>query len=245
MKNFIIRLLHAVLGYERYLRYFTRFRINNLKHDSRKQEYLYFEKLLADDANIVVIGANTGITTIPFALGKKKRNILAYEPVPSNYRVLKKTISHYSLDNIKAYQLALGKKAGEAEIVLPVHGGAKKHGMAHIKTPSIASAGEGPTFTVDVDVLDNRVELQDIKIDAIKLVAENYEKEILEGAKKLIEQHKPFIYCELWDNENRRPTMALIESYGYKIYYREQQDLKPYEGSNYSGKNFFFKPHNE
>jgi len=242
MKNTIIKTLHIILGYQRYLRYFTRFKIAFLKSDYRKHDFLFFEKLVGEKANIIVIGANTGITTIPFAKGKPERKVFAYEPLPSNYEVLQYCIQFYSLDNTKSYMIALGNKTGQFEIILPIIGGTKKHGMAYVNSASIDSLGAGEKHLIQMDKLDNLIELQNLRIDAVKLVAENYETEILEGAKDLIANHKPFIYCELWHNEKRNSALKLIQEYGYQIYYRDGELLKEYENSDYSGKNFFFKP---
>lgn len=243
MKDFIIRLLHLILGYERYLRYFTRFRITFLNSDKRKHDFLYFEKCLSNDAQIVVIGANTGITTIPFAKGNPNRTVYAYEPLASNFKILENTVQYYALRNIHSYNLALGNKTGHIEMILPIFNGARKHGMAHINDPSIESPETGETFTVEIQKLDDRAELHGTPIHAIKLVAENYELEILKGAKHLITAHKPFIYCELWHNKNRLHTLNLIREYGYDIYYRDGATLKEYTPSAYTGKNFFFKAH--
>ena len=50
---------------ERYLRMFSAFKIKTLRFDKRKSAFLYFTSLHGTDANIVVAGACTGITTIP------------------------------------------------------------------------------------------------------------------------------------------------------------------------------------
>ena len=245
MKNLFIKTLHFIFGYQRYLRYFTRFKIFFLKNDRRKHDFLYFEKILSEKANILVIGANTGITTIPFSKGKEERNIFAYEPLPSNFEILENCIKNYSLTNIKSYMIALGNSIGQKEMILPTINGTRKHGMAYINTSSIASLGDGKKFLIQMDKLDNRSELINNKIDAIKLVAENYETEIIKGAKNIIARDRPFIYCELWHNENRISTMELIQKYGYQIYYRKGKELLKFENSNYEGKNFFFKSNEE
>ena len=241
MKNKLIKSLHSILGYQNYLRLFTRFKIRFLRYDSRKSDFLFFENLVSDQANIIVIGANTGITTIPFAIRKSERKVFAYEPVPSNFETLQNCVKHYSISNIQNFMIALGNKTGENKMILPVLGGAKKHGMAHIDHDSINSLEKGESVSINMDKLDNRSELENLKIDAIKIVAENYETEILKGAQNLLAKHKPFIYCELWDNENRIETMNLIKEYGYQTFYRDGENLNLYANSNYKGKNFFFK----
>jgi len=242
MKTLILKLLHFVFGYERYTRLFSIFKIRTLSFDSRKTDFLFFETLLAADANVLVIGACTGITTVPLAKGKTGRKVIAYEPLSSNFKVLNQVVSHYRLSNVSTFQLGLGNRSEQREMVLPVLNGVKKQGMAHVIDPSIVLYNEGISEPIELDFLDNRSELKQLEIKGIKLVAENFEYQIIEGAENLIASHRPLIYCELWHNEKRDAVLELIQRYGYTVFYRDGNELLPYNHRNYSGKNFFFKP---
>ena len=59
--------MQRVLGYDRYLMLFSIFKIKTLVYDKRKADFLFFETMLSKEANVIVIGACTGITTIPIA----------------------------------------------------------------------------------------------------------------------------------------------------------------------------------
>lgn len=244
MKESIIKILHFILGYERYLKIFSIFKIRTLSLDGRKSDFLFFNELLGENAIIVVIGACTGITTIPFAKGKANRKVFAYEPLSSNFKVLNRVVSYFNLNNVFNYNLGLGNKTEKREIILPIFKGVKKQGMAHIKDSTILECNEGLSEMIELDILDNRKEINTIKIDAIKIVAENFEYQIFEGAKKIIENNKPLIYCELWDNERRNMVLELLKKYNYNIFCRKGNTLILYDKKNYSGKNFFFKPAN-
>lgn len=242
MKDLIIGLLHRILGYQRYLKLFSILKIRTLVVDSRKSDFLFFNTLLSKDANVLVIGACTGITTIPLALKNPQRTVWAYEPLSSNYSILNLVLKYFKLVNVLTFNVGLGNKQEQREIILPVLNGVKKHGMAHVKDPSIVEYNEGVTEFISLDLLDNRTELKSIKIDAIKIVAENFEYPIFEGAKLLIEKNKPLIYCELWNNNRRNDVLTLIKSYSYTVFFRQGNSLVVYNGENYNGKNFFFKP---
>lgn len=244
MKEAIIKILHFILGYERYLKIFSIFKIKTLALDGRKSDFLFFNELLGENAIIVVIGACTGITTVPLAKGKANRKVFAYEPLTSNFKVLNRVVNYFNLNNVFNYNLGLGNKTEKREIILPLLKGVKKQGMAHIKDSRILEYNEGLSEMIDLDILDNRKEINTIKIDAIKIVAENFEYQIFEGAKKIIENNKPLIYCELWDNERRNMVLEQIKKYNYNVFYRKGNTLIPYDKNNYSGKNFFFKPAN-
>ena len=245
MKESIIKVLHLIFGYENYLKIFSVLKVHTLSLDKRKSDFRFFEKLLVDNATVLVIGACTGITTVPLARKKKYRTVLAYEALPSNYKILNRVIEYFKLKNISTYSTGLGNVAERREIILPVIRGVKKHGMAHILDPAIRGYNVGFSETIELCCLDEREELQNRKIDAIKIVAENFEYQILEGAKVLLKTNKPFIYCELWDNLQRDKVLSLILTYGYNVFYRIDQQLIPYESGSYSGKNFFFQPADE
>ncbi|MBK9192139.1 MAG: FkbM family methyltransferase [Crocinitomicaceae bacterium] len=244
MKESIIKILHYILGYERYLKIFSIFKIRTLSLDGRKSDFLFFNELLNENATIVVIGACTGITTIPLKKGGKNRMVFAYEPLTTNFKVLNRVVNYFNSNNVFTYNLGLGNKQEKREIILPVLNGVKKQGMAHIKDSTISDYNEGLSEIIELDILDNRIEINTIKIDGIKIVAENFEYQIFEGAKKIIENNKPLIYCELWDNEKRNLVLDLIKKYNYNIFFRKGNTLIPYNKNNYSGKNFFFKPEN-
>lgn len=241
MKTLIIKLLHSIIGYSRYLKWFTIIKIWFLKMDSRKSDYLFFTKLLGEKSTVLVIGANTGMTTIPFASSHPKRKIYAYEPLKSNFDCLNSLVSFFSCLNVSTYQVGLADKNGVEKMILPKEKGAKKHGMSYVLAYNQDHKLKGDSFEVKLSRLDDREELKDIEVHAIKIVAENSEFEIFSGGNKLIGRWKPIIYCELWDNEHRAKTMNLIKSMGYEIYFRKGKELVPFKQELYKGKNFVFK----
>lgn len=84
MKTFVIKTLHHIFGYERYLFLFSICKIHTLRFFSKKWDYLYFVRELKPDYNVLVIGASTGITTIPIAKKCSEGKVIAYEPVETN-----------------------------------------------------------------------------------------------------------------------------------------------------------------
>ena len=193
MKNKIIGLLYKIVGWDNYIFIFTVFKIVTLRFDGRKKSFVHFTKLLPETSNTLIIGACTGITTIPIAKKTKKGKVFAFEPMPFNFNALNKVSRFFKLTNIIAFNTAVGNTSGEIEMTLPKIGGTFKHGMSHVADDSVVNYNEGKRFTAKLNRIDDYVELQNIKIDAVKLVAENFEKQILEGANNLILKNKPFI----------------------------------------------------
>lgn len=244
LKNKIIRFLHFAFGYDNYLKSFTIFKILSLNFDKRKSDFLFFNRQLKPDDRIIVIGACTGITTIPLAKGFPKRTVFAYEPLLSNYNVLVKAIFIYRLTNILTFNIGLGNRCEERDFILPMVKGVKKQGLAHVVDKTITDYNEGLIEKVKIDILDQREELKNVRISAMKVVAENFEPYIFEGARNIILKNKPLIYCELWENHNRENVFSIIKSLGYSVYYRTGDNLLLFDDKAYLGKNFFFKPIN-
>jgi FkbM family methyltransferase len=246
MKSFIIRTLHSIFGYRKYLYVFSTCKISTLWLFRKKWDYLYFVHHLKPEANIVIIGASTGITTIPIAKKCNKGKVFAYEPIQDNFDTIKKLIRYYKLNNCTAYNIALGDiSANSKSMLIPIVKGVIKQGMAHMDVESIKKYDKYIIVQVEVTTLDDREEIQNMQIDGLKLIAENYEYEILKGAEKTIKRSKPVIYCELWDNQKRNEVIHLIESFGYRSFYRAYGELKTVDINQYRNRNLFFIPINE
>jgi hypothetical protein len=113
-------------------------------------------------------------------------------------------------------------------------------GLEHIIYKSITEFNDGITFSVPQYRLDDIPELQNLSIDAIKIDVENFEYQVFLGAKHLIIQHKPIIYCELWNNENRVKCLELMKEWGYSIFVLQENKLVSLELHSYQTQNFFF-----
>jgi FkbM family methyltransferase len=242
LKEIIIHILQSIFGYKSYLKCFSIVKIRTLKYDRRKAEFLYFIDLTREKEACVVIGACTGITTVPFAKNHGNRKVFAYEPLSSNFQVLNKVVGYFQLKNVHTYNIGLGSKTERREIILPTINGAKKQGLAYVKDSQIEGFPSGIVHPIEMDTVDNREELKRLKIDVLKVVAENFEYQIFLGAEKTIAANKPWIYCELWNNQNRKLVLDLMRRYDYQIYYRKNNKLKRADSSEYSDRYFFFIP---
>ncbi|MBL8007107.1 MAG: FkbM family methyltransferase [Ignavibacteria bacterium] len=241
-KHFIIRNLHSLLGFENYLFIFSVIKIRTLELDSRKKEFVFFSRMFKEDSNVLILGANTGITTVPVARNISKGRVIAIEPVPDNFKTLVSVTDYFKCRNVTALNFALGKENRDIEMYMPVINKTKSHGLAYVNDESIEGFEEGIKYRVMMKKLDSVEEVSDLKIDGIKIVAENYEKNILEGGKDTLMKHRPLIYCELWFNENRKNTLSLIKSWNYEIRILNNGKLIPADESLIKTKNLFFIP---
>ena len=239
MKNTIKYILQKLLGYEKYLSVFSKYKIKTLKKDKKEGDFFLFLDEIKGDNAILDVGANIGIMTYHLSKRFPHQTIYAVEPMPDNLKVLKKIINHFNLNNVKVLPYALGEKAGNIEMVLPLNGKVKMQGLAHVIHDSIDEWNEGEKITVECKTLDDL--FKDTQISGIKMDIENFEYFALKGGINLLKNNLPVIYLELWENENRNQCFELLENLGYKAYVNHQNNLTLYNPLEHKKQNFIFK----
>ena len=86
MKKLIQSILQKILGFERYLFWFSRFKISTLKWDSKEGDFNHFLSLLSPGDDVLDIGANIGIMAIKMAQTCHQGTVHAFEPIPENIK---------------------------------------------------------------------------------------------------------------------------------------------------------------
>lgn len=241
MKNVVKRFLQKTLGFNNYLRLFARYKVTTLKGDAKEGDFFHFMSLLKDEGTILDIGANLGIMTWHLLNHFKHAKIWAFEPIPSNLNVLRKTTEKFDSSRLRIFQNALGHETGRIKMVLPEVENVKMQGLSHVVHETIDTFNEGQYFEVDVETLDS-IASPKVQITGIKLDVENFEYFVLKGGESLLRRDRPIIYTELWENENRQKCMEFLDELGYKTFYFDGAELKPFEPDAYTGQNFFFLP---
>jgi len=239
LKSKVKRLLQRVLGFDNFLFLFSIITIRRLYMNKHEKEFLHFLTLLPIDELLLDIGANIGIMTVPLAQKAVNGKVFSFEPMPQNLKALKRVIKYYKLKNVTVFETALGSEPGELKMIMPIIDNVKMQGLCHFDNNETE---KGERFTLPVQKLDDISELQAAKaIGGIKIDVENFEFEVLTGAKNLLLKHKPIIYCELWANEKRTLTLNyLTNEIGYTVKIYDGEKLVPY--TNQEAMNFFLVP---
>ncbi len=240
MKSLVQRLLQAVLGYDRYLWYFTIYKLRTLRGDENENDFFHFLSLIKPDQTTLDIGANLGLMS--YYLAKNTKETIAFEPMPNNYRVIEKVKERYQLDKLTIQSHALGNENKKIQLILPVVDGVKKQGLSHVIDEKMTEFNEGQSFETDCYRLDDVAVLKGKKIDAIKIDVENFEFEVFLGAEQLLKKDKPLIYCELWDNQNRLDCFNYLEELGYTTMVLQNGKLEAIKSNPSHIQNFFFLP---
>lgn len=125
MKDRIISLLQKIFGFENYLFIFSLYMYNKLKWDKNEKGFLKLFDLIEDDGIVLDLGANIGVMTAHFAKRLQHSEVYSFEPIPSNYRTLKRITRFFNLKNYRAFECALSDYNGEIKLVMPVIKAAK------------------------------------------------------------------------------------------------------------------------
>jgi FkbM family methyltransferase len=232
-------ILQKLLGIDNYLFLFSIFTINRLRLKFYNKEFLYFLKMIPEDGNVLDLGSNIGFMSVPLAKKASKGKVYSFEPIPGNTKILRRISTYYKLSNIEIFETALGDENGELTMVIPVIYNVKFHCFSHVVEKE-SDKVKGDLFAVRAQRLDDIPSLQGIpKINAVKIDVENYEHKVLKGAERLLKRHKPVLYCELWDNEQRILVINyLTGQLGYRVKVFQNNQLVDFTGQ--SVMNFFF-----
>lgn len=244
MKTFVKYILQKLLGLKTYLYVFALFIIVKIRWDKKEKDFFYFLSLIPDEGIILDLGANIGVTSYHLAKNFPMSTIFSFEPLALNFDTLKRVKKRFNLNNINELQVAVGETSGTLEMVMPVINKVPMHGLSHVIHEDNSENNQGFKYKVPVVCLDELIELaeSDKKITAIKIDVENFEYFVLKGSEKIIQKHKPIIYCELWNNDNRKKCISLLNNLGYSALILDKKELVPFDRTLIEKHNFFFLP---
>lgn len=150
-------------------------------------EVQFLRSIAKPGMHVFDVGANRGVTAVTLAKAVgADGHVYAFEPVPEYYRQLKENLSLNRADNVSAYPLALGNRSGRIRFY--------KHGGGS----GIARAEGAEVLWVDATTAAHFAADQGIsRIDLLSMDCEGSELRVLEGAKRILEEDAPQIFCEI------------------------------------------------
>jgi FkbM family methyltransferase len=185
------------------------------------------------------VGANIGIYAL-LARAYTEREVVGFEPTPA----VRDWGRRVAADNGLAYrfeQFAVGEAAGTAMLYLSD------------RTDSSNSLAKGfRPSTRDIEVLveslDRYQELTGATPAIVKIDTETTEHLVLRGARRVLAEHRPWIFCEVLVNrEPARVLTKVMDRTGYR-YYQLAGDRNPVESQAITGDpsnphpNYLFAP---
>jgi FkbM family methyltransferase len=175
---------------------------------------------------VIDIGANIGAHTLPMsAFVGNTGQVYAFEPQPVIFQTLCANMALNSITNVHCHCLALADKKGDVFIPDIDYSTPGNYGGV--------SVGQFPQGHVIQKIpLDDFLFGKIDKLNFIKIDVEGMEEQVIEGAKKLITQHQPFLYVENDRIEKSRNLIELLWSLNYKLYWHMPYLFNP---NNYAG----------
>jgi FkbM family methyltransferase len=184
--------------------------------------------------DVIEIGSNNGHFTIEFAelVGNKGR-VFAFEPQRIIYQQLCCNVFLNGLDNVFAYQVAIGNEIGKVKFEYLDYFSSGEVNFGDVSVYNEKKINNKLHEEVIAQKLDS-YEFQEVKV--IKIDVQGYEYNVIEGALKTIEKYKPYIFIEIEEKcliefgSSEKELIQKIESLGYVV--KRFQEGIPYNSSS-------------
>ena len=135
------------------------------------------------------VGANVGLYSLLAATLFDPAHVVAFEPTPATALIASKIARVNDVD-VRIEQLALGRESGTAQLFLSATSDSSNSLVEGFKN-------DVGTIEVQVEPLDSFVERTSLVPDVVKIDAETFEPEILAGARRTLETHRPLLVVEV------------------------------------------------
>lgn len=174
--------------------------------------------------NFIDIGANIGIHSLTAAHSNARIEIFSFEPEPTNYQDLIKNISVNNFLNVRPFKIGLGNYCGNNLMNINEGRNKGKHSL------KVDFKEFGTKINIPLTQLDRFVENIDGDCLLIKIDVEGFEKEVILGAKQVIDKTKNSVLIielliETNGDENCKEIVILLKKYGFeKIFKIDEQD---------------------
>ena len=189
------------------------------------QNELGFIRQFIEPGSVVLdVGAYVGTHTLAFAhfVGEDGR-VIAFEPMPESFDVLKGNVSANQLSNVRLEKVAVAERAGSIEISTLDIDQAASFGSTSLKGRYV----HGSACSEQEEAVQTKapVEVPTVAIDGfgfekcslIKIDAEGMESAVLKGAAETIGRLGPVVYAECNCVDEGLKSLRLFKELGYEV----------------------------
>lgn len=176
-----------------------------------EQEAELFKQFCQPGDVVIDVGANIGTHTLVFAraVGPTGR-VIAFEPQRVIFQTLCANMALNSITHVECFHAAVGAKAGFVQV--PEIRYDKEMNFGGFNVRNFSRGAKIPLVSLDGCVQPTNLRL--IKVDV-----EGMEIDVLQGAAKLIEQFRPWLYLENDSPERSPVVLRQIFAMGYRAYW--------------------------
>lgn len=167
-------------------------------------EFKLLRRLCKDlqPGTIIDVGANMGLYVL-LARSITSAPIVAFEPVPFLFDLMRRNIQHNQFKNVDARRQACGAQSGEIQLAAHMNAAIipsskelnTPHSSGVINDDALAAKTEDRLAKASLVTLDETLGEQTISL--IKIDCEGYELEVLRGARTILERDRPKLFIEV------------------------------------------------
>lgn len=173
------------------------------------------------DSTVIDIGAHIGAFTIYAASMAGDGFVYSFEPEPENFKLLNENIRLNGFDNVKTYQLAVGKDSKKLKLFLH-----PQNNAGHSAFLEDGKSFKGQSISLADIFRNNKIK----RCDFLKVDCEGGEYDILFGAPKEILKRIRLIVLEyhewLYKRKNVNDLIRLLDSLGFDVKRKEMDKSK-------------------
>ena len=180
-----------------------------------------------------MVNAGSHIGTVALPLSRVFEHVTCFEPYPPSFKHLEENIHLNQILNIRTINAALGDKK---DTVFFTQAPSNNSGGTHSLTQEDIAQGRKSSDRVNKRYSRPILPLDTCDVfdfDLLLMDVEGTEWQALHGAKQKIDQYKPIILTEIWDDPKRiqeklatskQDVIDLVEGWGYSLIKHKKDD---------------------
>lgn len=178
--------------------------------------YEFARLVLAEDCNVIDMGANFGYHTLGLARLVPHGRVFAFEPLGVCFSQIQINLLINKIMNVSAFKLAASDKTGEVVSMESLEATLDANGMVNLGHTSIGGDGE-PAFTARLD------DMVLPRIDFVKMDIQGAEFGALNGMRATIDRDRPVLFIEIEEAHLRKlgtsskAVIELLMSWNYTL----------------------------
>lgn len=178
-----------------------------------QQEFDFFDQFLTAQSNVLDVGANIGTHAVYFSKKCYQGNVVAIEPQIYIFEMLAANLLINGCYNAVPVHAGASSKAGVAKMVNINPFVEHKINYGEFKINDNTDKG----IETNIITLDTYASLN--KFNLIKMDVEGLEVDVLDGATKILKEHKPFLYVEFNSKQGNDQLLNKIYELDYVPYW--------------------------
>ncbi|HWO33442.1 MAG TPA: FkbM family methyltransferase [Candidatus Acidoferrum sp.] len=172
------------------------------------------QKHVIPGTTVLDIGAQSGFYSLLLSrLVGLEGMVVAFEPLPANFRVLEENLNLNKVQNVTIRREAVSDRSGEISFAFP-------HEEASLVAGPVLESDNLGTFQVPSISLDDFMLQSGRSVQFVKMDVEGAETAVLRGAVQTLRTYHPSLVVELHHDppqDGLHPAVPLLKELGYQI----------------------------